>query len=56
MNEAADKAYDQIEINPMRACAVEVDGKTLHFCLEPKEAGRRSFRIASGHVCDSLAK
>lgn len=41
VNEAADKAYDQIEINPMRACAVEVDGKTLHFCLEPKEVTNR---------------
>ncbi|CAE7665223.1 TMEM63A [Symbiodinium sp. CCMP2456] len=40
-NEAADKAYEQIEINPMRACVLEVGGEKLHFCLEPKEVTNR---------------
>lgn len=41
VNEAAEKAYHQIESNPMRACVLEVDGEKLHFCLEPKEVTNR---------------
>mmetsp|Transcript_4640 Transcript_4640/g.8466 ORF Transcript_4640/g.8466 Transcript_4640/m.8466 type:complete len:680 (-) Transcript_4640:214-2253(-) len=45
-------AYDQIEINPMRACCVEVREKKLLFCLQAREALHAEARLCASNLAE----